>query len=495
MSVPDAIARRLDRPGLAVIVATLLFLVVFWPTVLSFGSVWGRFTYSHGYVVALVVLWIIWRRRGDLYAPEQDGWLPAVILLAGLSLLWLAATVTHVQVVHQALFPLIGVAWVAAVSGLGAARKLLPAVVVFFFAVPFWEVLVPPLQAMTVAVSGGAVGAMNIDAVIQREIITIPSGAFHVAESCAGLHFFMVGTLLGTLYAHFFLRRWRSRLGVIALAGGTALLSNWIRVSGLIVIGHVTQMQSELIVRHGTYGWVIFSVAFLGFFLVARWVEKRERRVGEGSSSDTVEGGPASRPPGGTVRRKVGWATAAAALGPLLYFGVGALPTAAAEGASIGESDGAWQRLSAAHERPFDWEPEYHGADARRSASWTDGARTVYSDAFFYEEQEQGAELINDRNRLAPQPRVRGDHVLWLREQDKWVREALVGTEGGGVLVWYWYRVAGVEAVSPAWTKALELWAFVRRKPAAEMIAISALCGAESCQEAQAALRDFLNSL
>jgi len=478
----------------AVLALSLLAAVVgFWTTVSSFHGVWTRFTYSHGYLVAFLALWLAWRRRASILR-SAGGWRPAFPLLLALSTVWLAAVVTNVGVVHQAILPLVALAWLAAVYGLASARAALPAVAIFFFAVPFWEVLQPMLLRLTVAVSGGAVGAMGIEATIRGDIITISEGSFWVSGSCAGLNFFIIGLLIGTLYAHLFLRDWRARIAVVALAALAALAANWIRVSSLIVIGHVTRMESDLIPHHGPYGWVVFTVTFVLFFVAVSRIPDRE-----------PSGGGASPNASAAPMKHVLLATAAALLGPLTYAGIDALPAAGAEITEPSSGGDGWTRAEASDAGPArgeraeggdvteGWRIDYSGATERRTTVWTNGTDRVSVDWLVYREQTQGAELINDEHRIAPATQFLGERVIWLRTENLWVREALVQTSPEErLLVWYWFRVGGVETVSAPRAKLLELWAFFRRVPVAELIAVSSRCLEEECRGARSALQEFI---
>lgn len=465
-----------------------------WPTLLSFHDVWTSYTYSHGYLVAAVSLWLLWHGGRRLSRRDGAGSPLGGFALVALSLLWLAATIMNLRVVHQATLPLLVVAWAATVSGREGAMDLLPAAAAFLFAVPLWEILIPPLQALTIMVSGAAVQALGIQADIAGEIITIPSGSFQVAGSCAGLSFFIVGTFLGAAYAYLFIERWPVRIGAVAMAAGTATVANWARVTGLIVIGDVTEMTHGLLQEHGIYGWVIFAAAFLGLVVVLnRWTgRKGGKRPARPAASMTQQ----PPPPAADRRRprdRVLLATALFLLGPLLHIGVGAVPARADAPIPIWiqPTAGDWTVLESA-ERPFDWRPAFEGATEARSAIWTNGTMRVHQDRIIYPKQTQGAELFGDGNRIAPSSRILGERTTWLGDLDKAVHEVVVSTPDGPVLVWYWYRVAGVETVSKGWGKILELWGFFSRRPAAEVEALSASCAADQCEEAAAGLRELM---
>ncbi|MEX2375111.1 MAG: exosortase [Dehalococcoidia bacterium] len=464
-------------------------LVSMWPTHLSFHDVWTSYTYSHGYLVAGLAAWFLWRARSRLWDGDQGSNVGFPILL-GLGLLWLAAMVMHVRVVHQGLVPLVVVAWALTVTGRTGLRAVLPPASLFLFAVPFWEALVPVLQRLTILVSGSIVRLLGVRAEISGDFVTIPSGTFEVAGTCAGLNFFIVGTFLGTAYAYLFLQRWRSRLIVVVLAAATAVVANWARVVGLIIVGHVTEMTHGLLTSHHLYGWVIFAVAFCVLFWLVRGLERRDR--------ESVRRDGRQLPPLGTptlesviVRRSV-LASCAFLFGPLLYFGIGAVPARAGPSPTPDTDDrGAWS-VTPAEERPFDWRPMFHGAGATGMWVWEDRAVAIYQDRVVYPEQRQGAELISGENRIAAGPSIVAERTIWRPDLGRGFREAVIMTPQGPVLVWYWYRVGGVETASTAWAKLLELWGFIRRSPAAELEALSTRCGQLSCDEAAQALYRFV---
>lgn len=474
-------------------VGFLLLLLAFVPTLLSLHEVWTtRYTYSHGYLVPPLALWLVWRRRDRLTAPgAPDGWAgPAMLALGAV---WFAAVVTNVQVVHQLAFVGVLALWPAAVNGWPAARGVLAASVAMLFAIPFWEVLTRPLQLLTIAVTGAVVRLLRIDAQITGEFITLPSGTFEVAGSCAGLGFFIVGLLIGTVFAHVRLRSWRLRLVGIALGVGLAIVANWIRVAGLVVIGHVTEMQWPYLEDHGTYGWIVFVVVFGLFFPLADRLARRESRASTDSGEVVPVGDAADAP----FRHRVVRATALGIAAPVLFFVISLLPPRAVEAEASIAAGAAWRPAPTADgPRPFEWSPAFPEPDERYEARWTTGGFVAHEFVFHYDSQEQGRELAGAESRIAPRRALGLDRPLWLSDQDLWVREAVV-REGdddndGLVLVWYWYEVGGHRTVWAPMTKVLELWGFLRRRPDARLVAYATLCVSELCGDDREAFRTLI---
>jgi EpsI family protein len=466
--------------------------VAFLPTLLSFHDVWVRQPYTHGYLLLAAVVWLGWRNRRALVADGM-GWSAALPLSVFVSLVWLVAHITDVQVVEQAALPVLLLLWVAASLGQGVAAPLVPLAALLLLAVPLWEVLVPPLQWLTVVVTGATVRLLRIPALIEGNVVHIPSGSFLIEGGCAGLNYFLAALVIGAVYAQTFLRVWPARLVSIGLVAGLSVVGNWLRVSSLIAIGYATEMQSDLMTGHMMYGWLIFALGVLAFLPLTKrieaWQDRRWPSAGKASASGGEPG-----PSGATIRtRAVVRATAAVILGPALYFAIGLLPARQVPPSEIGGSR-TWLSSPRA-ERPFMWRPDFQGASEELEISYTSGIDHVLLDRFVYRARDRRGELIGFSSRIAPDTSVVTSRILGqIGPERRLVNEVIVRDGSGHVLVWYWYRVAGVETPSAARAKALEVWAFFTRAQTSELISISSPCAPDDCSGAARALSSFLGA-
>lgn len=479
--------------------STLLFFVtlgMFLPTLWSFHGVWASPTYAHGYLVAAAAVWLVWRERGHMRWSEGHRIASMAIALC-LSLLWLCASIMDLQAVAQATLPPLFLAWVAAGLGSAAARRLGPIAAFALLAVPVWEVLLPPLRAMTIFTSGLLLRLLDVPAVIRGDLVEIEFGTFQIADGCAGLSYLLAGLTVGSLYGFLFCRNRAARLRILAFAAGIAIVGNWIRVASLIVIGQATRMQSSLLEAHLLYGWAIFAVGLLIFFALARRVggggHRQEDGAGPGGDFETVRPLPLRERPSKTVYAHLG-ATLAATVGPLLYYAgsTGATRDVPPPWVEVGS---AWSPVGEAIREPSGWRPAFRGASQEDLQIWTDGSRRVIGHRLVYTTQRQGAELIGYDNRIAPDSMLLAERLLVpVGTTRRLVNEAIVRSGDGYALVWYWYRVGGIDTESAARAKLLELWAFVRRTRVSELIAFSTICDRDSCTEASRALYDFLGT-
>jgi EpsI family protein len=469
-------------------VAFLAAIALFAPTVWSFGGTWTQGIMAHGWLIAGLVCWLIWRHRHD-FLQSEGGDLLLLVPLAAMSIGWMLATVARIQTFHQLTFLLVLVVWGILVAGRRNLRLVLLIGATFGLAVPVWGAVTPVLQRLTTIMSGAMVKLVGIPADIRGDLITIPEGTFYVADGCAGAGFFVSALAVGALYAHLMVRNWVGQLAVLGAAAAMALFANWFRVGSLIVIGHVTDMQSGLIANHYNYGWIIFTIGLVPFFFAARQIEKRADR---GTPPEPAAAAPVDETQYRRMLRHAALGVMVAASGPVLYYTFSALPSTtqvAPALASLASGEG-WVADAAAQSRPFSWQPEYQGATRHETPSFTDGTRRVYADRFVFQRQTQGAKLIGYPNRIADPDVVRDDRIVGPvdRAGTLWVRQAVISTPDGGVLTWYWYRVGGTAAVYSVHAKLLEVPAFFTRRRSAELVALSAPCDEGGCANAFQAL-------
>lgn len=503
----DESARAADRGSfikLVVAAALVLTVMAFIPTWLAFPPVWQA-NRSYGFLAAGFSAWLLWQERHHFGVhPELDG----LRLLAAsvLSLGWFFAIVLSIQVVHMALVPWILVAWVWSVSGSTAGRAALRIALLFMLAVPLWEVLLTPLQLMTVTVNSMLVRAAGIAATLDGNHIIFPRGTIEVAQSCAGLSYFMSALTISVLYARLSLKSRKMQVIAVAIACGLAIISNWFRVFGLVVVGYRSEMQSPLLTEHSTYGWIIFSVSLVVFFSMARTFEKRDAQIVANAASPTPSSpdtDTATTPATPTVWWPVAVATGAAIIGPVLFFGLRSIPAQSVGSEStIGIAPPANWRMQdrvvteagrADTTESAAWRPGYDGASVHFSEQWSDSVQQVQVDRMIYASQTQQGELIGGHNNIASPSDVFADGYAGpLDDRLRTVRQAIVRTPDGPRLVWYWFRVSGIETPLPEKAKFLELLTFVTRGPPSELIAVSTLCAADNCQDAGGTVSRFV---
>jgi EpsI family protein len=470
--------------GIACVTAAL-----YWPSTLSLLHEWFEVpssAYRHGPLLVLIAVGLAIRAvRAEAApaAPDARPWL-WLSLLALLSAAWLIAFRAGIQVLHQALLPII--VWLGVRVVLGRRIAWLSAVPMglLYSTIPVWHVTVPALQAMTVAVVGTLLRIAGIPAYVAGDFVTIRSGVFHIEDGCAGLHYFIVAATLAALYGELRGDGWRVRLRLLLLALALALVSNWLRVFVIIVAGYLTDMQSYLVrVDHATFGWAVFALAMIVFLLLGRLWQPPERQPQPPDAALRAAGNAVQ-----DTARRLPWAALAAALGPAWAL---LLPirAAAAPNVSIPAAIAGWEGP-----RQFcqgGWRPQFRAADLRQQREFSrDGqAVCVYIASFL--SQQQDKELIGYWSSLYP-PESEVVSSAAREVAGRTLNEVQLGDENAADrIVWYSYVVGAREMRRGIEAQFGYAFGTLTGAPASSIYAISMPC-VPDCAAARRVLAEFL---
>jgi exosortase A len=414
---------------------------------------WNDVTYTHGLLVPLISLHLVWGSRRALAATLPRAEPLALVPLVGATLAWVLGHVADAQVVQQAAFVGALVSLAVAILGRGFGRVAWFPLLFLGFMVPAGDFLIAPLQDFTAAFSVALLRLVGIPTYVEGILIYIPSGAFEVAEACAGLRFLIANVVVAALFAYLVYDRAWKRATFLAVGIGLPILANGLRAFGIIVLAHATDHKVAAGADHIVYGWGFFSAVML----VLLWVGNRfaDRPVGMPDLAIPVPR-RAERPQG----RRGMLAACAAALailaGPAYAWSVMGPPDGATRRPAAPAAGAAW--VPAPLPGPA-WEPAFEGPDAVVRAAWTQGTERAELALAWYDWQRQGAEAVNEGNRFA-------DETSWTRVSTGRAEiagrparlEVLRGAQAGR-LVASWYWVAGRLTPDPLEAKLLQTWA------------------------------------
>ncbi|MGB8326121.1 MAG: exosortase C-terminal domain/associated protein EpsI [Steroidobacteraceae bacterium] len=486
----DGAPRRRDRnraiPAYWVPLILLAASVVcYWPDLRVLAARWQvNPEYSHGWLVAALVPIFVWLRRGQL-APAVGAEGGRGLAALGLLVCATGYAMAHAAGVNVAAFiAMLGAVFMGCwlVLGWPAARALMVPIGFFIFAVPVWAVLKPVLQWVTIKVSTFLIALFGVKATVQGAFVTLKAGTFQIAGGCGGLNFFLAALTIAAAFA--FVERLRPPAArrVTAVAIGLALVANWVRVAAVIVIGDITDMRSSLVNDHYAFGWWVFAVAFLPFFLFGRRIAARDAA-------------PAVRP---TVAPRVRF-DALRACAALIAVAAGPAWVWALDARAGGKQTVVLPTLSGwagpATSEP-DWLPAFPGAAAQERAAYSRANATVDVLVARYDRQESEDKLLGNRSTITGQGWTAvGDQVTTVPASgasglvDRVIEEEATSEAGRSRLFWYWYEVRGTRVRKPfPLTLALALGAFGLSRDSG-VIALSARCE-PSCDAARRALSD-----
>ena len=471
---------------------TLLWVVGwYWSTAQEVADIWLRSdTFAHGIIVLPAFAWLVWDARDRVGAlqPQPVGWLALPILAAGL--LWLLGGMVSVAAAqHLALFVML-VSGFVGVLGWRLSRVLLFPLLFLFFGLPIGEFMVPTLMHYTAEVTVWALRLSGVPVYQDGLHFVVPNGRWSVVEACSGIRYLTASLMVGALYAYLNYTSRKRRLMFMLVALVAPILANWLRAYMIVMMGYLSDNRIGTGDDHVFYGWILFGLVILSmFWLGARWHEPR---------TPTVQIEPSAV--GG--QRRTSWlgmvplAIAIAVFPPVLKQLDAPVPDFLVQLVAPAPATG-WVAPAASG---TDYRPTYLGARADVFQTYAaNGDRLpVGFFAAWYVGQREGSEMIAWENG-ATSPRQREISVVrsaqTLEVDGFSIKENLIATPQGRVLVWHWYRVNGRNLTRDAEVK-LRL-AMDRLKDMHDESAVVVLVtpeGLEDEEAARARLRDYFRS-
>ena len=444
------------------VVAVLAIVLAFGETAMSIVRIWqSSETYSHGYFVVPIALWLVWRNRAELaQVPVQPCW-PGLLLVAAAGFLWLLGSLADANVVQHFALAFIIQAALLVILGVRMTRALLFPLLFLLFAVPFGEAFVPKLMDWTADFTVLALKLTGVPVYREGNNFVIPSGRWSVVEACSGIRYLIASLLAGVLYAHLMYRSaWRRALFVTA-AILVPIVANWVRAYAIVMIGHLSANELATGVDHLIYGWVFFGMVLFAMF----WVGARFREDTAVPVTAAARAGFAEPNRGLPLRAALAVVVLAVAWPPL----TAAMLAVDAERQRILpriEAAGGWKAVQP--EPVSAWQPHYSGQRTHLRQTFERGGKRVAVSIYYYAAQTQGRELINSDNVLVTtkDPMWRAVGGGWTefganadRMRAKTVK--LAGPSGRLDVVW-WYWIDGQTTTSDTVAKGLLAWSRLR---------------------------------
>lgn len=475
-------------------VLLVLFAILFLPTWQALVSRWISLgeTDGHGFLVLATFLYLVFytaAKQPPVGSVGQEK-LPVLMLLF-LSLLWQLANMSNVLLIQAIAVPLIILTAFVSVLGFRQSAGYIFPVFFLYFAMPVWGVLNPVLQKMSVSAVSWILAVVDIPAFIEGEMVHLPSGSFHIASGCSGLHFFIIGIALAALCGHMFLTGIRHKVFLLLVAGILAIVSNWVRIAAIVVIGYTSEMQHDLVVGdHYFFGWIIFVMAMIPLYFVVLKLEKIEISKGKRNGSIGIREKATNQ-----WRRRLLVVSGAACLFPLIGFTMDWVSLANRTGEiPVQTVLGSWVWLDGGSP---DWNPEYAGVSSEIRGQYRrqDAEIDIYSNVYVV--QKNGEELVGQASGVLRPPAVLVERPRDFEYVDsegatqKVIRVVGIEPNQSRQIVNFWYVVGDRRFTSPTQVKLHELIARLRGKAGSGVVALMMQCESD-CQTEQSTLAEFL---
>ena len=461
---------------------------IYWPSARDLSTLWTspqqEEAFTHGYLILLISLWLVFRERKHLTSSAVAPSPKAVLILLLLSALWVWLWRAAIQEGHEMLLPVIWLTAITAALGWRAGRLLAFPVGYLYFAMPIWSDINGIVQTLSAKMTGALIFLTGLPAFMQGDYVQLPGGSIEIASTCSGLHALIVGLALATLYGKITDVPLRRRWLWIAVMGALSLIVNWIRIFTVIAAAYFTEMHSSLVRQHYWLGWWLFAGAFALFLW---WTGRKSQLARAGGALDETHAGAATATP---IRNRTATAAALSTLAalavlPLTSYGLDWIHAHARNPISIAwPADPAGWHATAAE--GGEWAPHFVHPSAEGLRRYTDASgQAVEVFTVAYRVQTQQAKLLGYWNHLLAGPgrfRETAERIV-STPTGPWRELRVVDATGTRSVIWVRYQVGDRFFVEP---RLSQLWyglSALVNPPISSLTALRANC-ATNCRDA-----------
>jgi exosortase len=255
----------------------VLLVAAYWDMFTLTSSAWSEDLYSHGWIIPLFAVGILWLRWQPFQpVPVSERWLGLLILGIGLGTRLFAAEYTILPLDRLSFIPSIFGAFML-VGGLHAVRWAWPGLVFLVFMFPLPTALevnvLNRLQRMATISSTFVLQTLGVAAFRQGNLIQIPGMGqpLNVAEACAGLRMATIFGALAVAMVFIIDRPWWDKLVILISAIPIALIVNIVRITVTAVLTMWVGQENYAVQKicHDYAGYVIMMPLALALL----WLE------------------------------------------------------------------------------------------------------------------------------------------------------------------------------------------------------------------------------
>lgn len=270
VNTPDQF--RLLRNAAPLLLLCLVFGILYHDGLIWLLEVWSHNDYSHGYLIPLVSLYLVWEQRDRFrllpVAPAYPA--AALIILAALSLLLVSRYSAFIQLEGASIFLIIpGI--LLLLFGRQITRAALLPWLYLSFMLPWFDLFLPqiqpPFQRIS-AILGAKLLSLYYPVFLNDVYIQLPSINMEVARECSGVNFFISVLAIGIPLVYLTQRSWFRAATVIGLGMIITVLANGFRIAMAGVMGQNFGPALLHGPAHILQGWFVAWIGWAGLFLV-----------------------------------------------------------------------------------------------------------------------------------------------------------------------------------------------------------------------------------
>ena len=261
------------------ILVVILLFAAYMPTIMW---MWDRWLsedsyYSHGILVPLVSLFLVWSKRRTLrkLPSETSPWGLRIFFL-GIILYW-ASAISHVYFTSGFSMLIVIAGLVLHFYGEKALREILFPLLFLVFMIPLPLIVIAficfKLKIVAAHLATFILNMIGLPAMQESSIIKMNHSYVLVEDSCGGLRSLISLTALGCIFAYQLKLRLFKKMVLFISAIPIATITNACRIVFLSAVGEIWGTQYTQGLLHDLSGYLVFAFAFLLLFAVKKLLE------------------------------------------------------------------------------------------------------------------------------------------------------------------------------------------------------------------------------
>jgi exosortase len=247
----------------------------YWPVIPDLvAQWWDEPEYSHGFLVPVISVYLIWSKRETLRAmPVAPGyWGLAVIVLA--FLVYVTGSVGADLFLQRFSLVLMVAGSVLYVAGWAVVRTLVFPLAFLLAMIPLprvvFNAMAFPLQLLAAQVASLVMEACAVPVFREGNILHLAAASLDVEEACSGIRSLVSLTTLGGLYTYLSYASWTPRVILMLAVVPIAIAANVFRVTVAGLLSHYVSVDFAMGVFHTVGGVGVFVVAALMLLALSR---------------------------------------------------------------------------------------------------------------------------------------------------------------------------------------------------------------------------------
>jgi len=263
------------------IITTILFILLYLAVFPRLFREWFETDdYSHGFLIPLISIYFLWRKRAELKNTPVSGSAGGIFFIAAGLILYILAK-TGSQFFLQAcsmLIVLFGLVY--AQAGPSIAKKTAFSIAYLIFMIPLPQLVYTTitfhLGLFSTKLTYFLIRALGISAAREGNIIDLPTCRLIVATPCSGLRSLIVFMAASLAIGYIFQKSIAKRALLFGIGIALAVLMNTLRLTVTAFIANMLKLKAIPPVVHDRTGIAVVILGFILLFLINDFLAKRK---------------------------------------------------------------------------------------------------------------------------------------------------------------------------------------------------------------------------